>query len=299
MGEREQNARYGMVEGRFYIDPDSPWVHCSPIITILPNGLQGTAVGWLDEDAYSLEEVRIVEEYGIGSFVPTGIGVYAGTEQDAPVRYPYKETMEWLYGQRDVSEMAGKVAKVAGNAVIGKMIEKRADAAYRNRFYHALITAGTRCAITRFLIENKVEPRELLVIQTDGVKLAKNIVIPNGKKLGTWRNNGTSETVIHSGHKVYCDDKRPYQLGLAEVKSLIAEHPNVERYSAKARRYTTIQDALEAGDVNKVGEYSELPVYLDLVRLDLQQTQMFPELPKSGRELLENKYYSEPVCFEG
>lgn len=297
MGKREYNAYYGVVEGRFWIDPDGRYAHASPIVAQLPGGSQGCPVGNLDEDVYTVDEIRTVEGCGIGTFTQTGLGVFAGTLSCTRPRLPYKEMMEWLYDRRTLGDMEGKVSKVAGNAIVGKMVEKRDDALYRNRFYHAIVTAGTRCRITRFLVDNEVGEREFLAVQTDGVKLGKNIPLTNGKKLGTWRNNGSSETVLHSDRRVYVDDKRPFQVTLSDVKRLVNEHPNVERYSKTASRFVTIQEALESNDLSRVGEYTNFPAYVDLIKLDMQQTRVFDELPRNGRELLEGKYYSSPVVM--
>lgn len=298
-GDIETGAYYGMVQGKMWIDPDGECVHASPIVCQLPNGLQGAAVGELPEDVYTLDEIRTVRRYGIGEFTPTGMGIFAKTLSCTRPRLPYKDMLEWLFEQRRWGDMESKISKVCGNAIVGKMIEKHDGALYRNRFYHAIITAATRCAITRFLCDNGVKAREFLAVQTDGVRLSKNIPLSNGNRLGTWRNNGSSETVLHSPRRVYVDDKRPFQVTLSDVKQMVSEHPNVERYSKKAKRFTTIQEALEAGDLSKVGEYNDFPAYVDLIKLDMQQTRIFRELPSSGSELLNGKYYSEPIVMGG
>lgn len=299
LGDAERRAYYGMVTGQMWIDPDGEYAHASPVVCQLPNGFQGAAVGLLPEDVYTLDEIRTVSRYGIGEFTQTGDGIFAATRSCTRPGFPYKDMMEWLFGQRRWGDMESRISKVCGNGLVGKMIERHDSAQYRNRFYHAIVTAGTRCAITRFLCENEVTAREFLAAQTDGVKLSRDIPLSNGKKLGTWRNNGSSETILHSPHRVYVDDKRPFQVTLDDVKRMIAEHPNVERYSKKAKRFTTIREAVEAGDLSKVGEYNNFPAYVDLVKLDMQQTRIFKELPKSGSELLNGKFYSEPVVMGG
>jgi hypothetical protein len=292
----EDNALYGVIKGRFYLDPTAEYAHASPIVVKSEAG-DFMPLGWLPEDAYTLDEIRTVERYDIGKFYPTGQGIFAKTLSCTRPRFPYLERMSWLYDQREWSDMSATLSKVTANAIVGKQIEKREGAEYLNRFYHAIITAQTRCLITKFIVENEVRANEFLATQTDGVKLSKNISLRNGR-LGSWRNNGTQPTIIHSGHRVYAGGKQPFKINYAEVEQMVAEHPNIERYGKKAPHRTTIQEALEAGDTRKVGELVNLPTYFDLVRYGSQQTRKFDILPRTGKELLNGKYYSRPLVLE-
>jgi hypothetical protein len=293
ISKREQAAYYGVIPGSFYIYPDVEYSYASPIIAMLDNGLQGNPVGILPEDVYTLDEIRTVEGLGIGEFTQGGVGVFATPISGVRPRFPYRDMMCWLYDQRAISEMAGTVCKVAANAIIGKMIEKREDAAYRNRFYHAQITASTRCQIARFLCANGIKNDELVAVQTDGVKLTRDISL-SGSGMGSWRNNGSQPTIIHSGHKVYVGDKRPYKISYSDVAQLVSDHPNIERYSKNGIRRITLMEAVEQENVSRVGELVDMPTYFDLIVLDMQQTRLFDVLPATGSELLENKYSSRP-----
>ena len=300
IGKREQGSYYGLVQGRFYLDPDAEYRHASPIMITLPNDLIGQAYGWLPEDVYTLDEVRTVERYGLGEFIPTGQGIFAKIMNGVHPRYPFREAMEWLYTKRSWSEMASIICKTAANAVVGKLIEKERDdgsvPGYRNQFYHALITAKTRCAITKFIIENEVRENELITVQTDGVRILRDIPLRNSR-MGLWRNNGEYPCIVVSGHKVYTGDKRPYKITFDDIVEMVCEHPYVERYYKKGWHRTTIQDAIEAGDVSRVGELVNLPTYFDLIRMEREQTRAFPVVPKNGMELLSGKFSSQPIIL--
>ena len=296
LGKREQGALYGVIPGKFYIDPDAEYSHASPIVAELPNELTGNPVGWLPEDVYALEEIRTVERYDLGFFQQTGEGIFAGTLTAVRPRFPYQNMMNWLYEKRQWSDMASTVAKVAANAVIGKMTEKTEGAKFLNHWYHAQITATTRCLITKFLVENDVKASEMLAVQTDGVRLNRNILLENGR-MGQWRNNGSYPTIIHSSHRIYVGDKRPYHITYDDVVRMIDEHPNTERYSKQADHRITLREAVEGGDIGRVGEVVELPVLFDLIRMENQQNRQFDKFPATGRQLLENKYTSHPIIF--
>ena len=300
--KREQGAYYGLVRGRFYLDPESEYRHASPVMVDLPNDLIGQSYGWLPEDVYTLDEIRTVERYSLGEFVQTGQGIFAKVMNGVHPRYPFREAMNWLYEKRQWSDMASAICKTAANAVVGKLIEReRGDGSipeYRNQFYHALITAQTRCAITRFLVENEVKESELVTVQTDGVRLTRDIPLKNGR-MGQWRNNGEYPCIVVSGHKVYTGDKRPYKITFDDIVEMVCEHPYVERYSKKGWHRTTIQEAVDAGDVSKVGELVNLPTYFDLIGLEREQTRLFSVVPKNGIELLSSQFGSNPIILTG
>jgi len=299
LGSREYGAVYGVVPGKMWIDPNGEYVHASPIVTELPNGETGNPVGHIPEDVYTLDEIRTVSRYNLGEFTQTGAGIFAHTLTSVPPRRPYAEMMNYLFQQRKWSDMSSTISKVAANAVIGKMAEKRDDAEFLCRFYHAQITATTRCLITAFLVNNEVQSSEMLAVQTDGVRLTRNILLPTNKKMGQWRNNGSYPTIIHSGHRIYVGDKKPYHITYDDVVKMVEEHPNIERYGKKANHRITLREAVDGGDISRVGEVVDLPVLFDLIRMERQQNRHFDAFPKSGRQLLSKVYQSKPIVMEG
>ena len=301
MGKREQGAYYGLVHGRFYLDSNAEYSHASPIMVEQDNGV-GQAYGWLPEDVYTLDEVRTVERYSLGEFIQTGQGIFAKIMNGVHPRYPFREAMEWLYTKRNWSDMASTICKTAANAVVGKLIEReRGDGSvpeYRNQFYHALITSQTRCAITKFLVENEVQESELVTVQTDGVRLTRDIPLRT-TRMGSWRSNGEYPCIIVSGHKVYTGDKRPYKITYDDIVEMVCEHPYIERYFKKGWHRTTIQEAIESEDISKIGELVNLPTYFDLIGLDREQTREFSQVPKNGLELLSGQFGSRPIILDG
>ena len=87
--------------------------------------------------------------------------------------------METLYKRRSLSPMASTISKGIIVQVVGKLVETLRGTggygAHRNEFYHMLITSGTRVRVAEFLIQNKVKADELICVQTDGVKLTRDI----------------------------------------------------------------------------------------------------------------------------
>ena len=301
LGERELSAALGVVRGRFFLDPDAEYAHCSPIIGPVGD-LPGNPMGDIPEDFYTLDEVRFVLENELGTF--TMHSGWFGTP-DTPrcpytPRYPLRGIMTTLYGKRAISPMADPTVKGIANSLIGKLIETRVSGEYgplRNDLYHALITAGARVKVARFLIDNQVRPDELICIQTDGVKLTRDIPLPpNG--MGSWVNKGSAATILLSPYKVYAADARPYRLTYSDVLSMIGEHPQSQRYlKTVEHRLTLVQAIRQHEDATRVGEVIEIPDSLDLVALEIEQNRVYKKLPRTGRGLLEGKYPSAPFIY--
>ena len=293
---KEMAARLGIVRGQFTLYPNAEYAHCSPIIGRVGE-LPGNPLGKLPEDCYSLNEVRFVLHHSLGEFrMKDGWFALGGG-----LNFPLKELMETLYQKRTVSGLADTVAKSIANSYIGKLIETKVEGEYgkiRNDLYHALITSQARVEVARFLIANEVKPDELVCVQTDGVKLTKDIPLePNG--MGTWVNKGSSPTLVFSPYKVYSADARPYRLTYSDVVEMIKEHPLSQRYNKMIKHQLTMVQAIrQHEDVTKVGEIIDMPDSLDLIMLKEEQNRSYEKLPKTGQALVKGKYPSAPFIYD-
>jgi len=297
-GKREQGAYYGFVRGRFFIDPDSPTAYASPIIIRVVNDLQGNPQGWLPEDVYTLDEIRTVERYDIGCFIPSE-GWFLSPLSGVRPRRPFHEIMNTLYEQRKISPLAASIAKGIANQMVGMLIERRdRDNGIRNEIYHALITTRTRCEITKFLMERGIADEELVAVQCDGIRTTRDIPQTKRNGLGTWRCNGDPPTIVCSPRKVYCLDKKPYRVTYDDVLRMVGNHPLSQRYTKSVEKHITLQQAKAMGDVHRVGEVATAPAKFDVAALQHENNRVFPKLPRTGKALLSNRYRSKPVIIE-
>jgi len=296
---RDKSASYGIVKGSFHLYPDSEYSHCSPIMARMDDELLCNPLGNLPEDCYSLEEVRFVENSGIGEFNMVD-GWFFGLTGGGIPRLPFDDVMKKAYRMRSWSPMISLIAKGVGNQLVGKLIEERRTGEFgklHNVVYHALIQSSARVAISRFLIANDVDSNEVVAIQTDGCRLTKYIPIPtNG--FGKWRCNGSFPVVVLSPYKIYTESKRPYRVTYDDVMSLIAKHPLSERYGGMVKHRITLGEAIkDEKDITMVGELVDRPAGFDLIALQEEQNRIFPILPSTGQALLNNKYMSNPVIL--
>ncbi len=297
-GSRESGAYYGFLRGHLYLDPSADYIHCSPIMTDLDR-LPGNPVGDFGDNYYlTLDELRLIERNNWGEFQMTDgwfLKPYGGVRPTTPLL----PIMGYLYSKRYRSELASSVMKGVANQMIGKLIETRVDGDYgvlRNDIYHALILSQARVKVAEFLIQNEIQANELVTVQTDGVRLTRYTPV-RGSGMGSWRCNGSQPTIVASPYKVYCQDRKPGHLTYDHIVEMVREHPQYKYYDRTIKYRTTLRQAIQQGDISRVGELDDLPAHLDLVALTREQNRVFNKMPKTGQALLSGKYQSEAVIL--
>lgn len=306
MGKREQGAMFGFCRGRMFVDPDNPMQHCSPVM--VNNGvLHGNPAGWLPLDCYSLDEIRFIEGSGLGGFIMED-GYFGRVQSNVRPRYPLKDIMEWFYSMRVVSPVCANICKAMGNQLVGKLLEVlhwRFDShgdpllgELYNPVYHSLITCGTRVKVAKWLYYNDVSKDELVCVQTDGCRILKDIEPLKRNGMGSWRLNGWFPTLVASPNIILAGDKKPQHYTHDQIVTEIEAHPVQNYYGTFSPQHITLEQAIEIGDISKVGEVAELPAHLDLPAVERQQNRVFKRFPKNGGQLLNNSYGSEPIILE-
>ena len=300
---REEGAIFGFCHGRLWVDPDHLMQHCSPImVKDIGNGLQGNPAGWLPEDCYSLSEVRFIQNSGLGEFIMED-GYFAKVQNGVKPRYPFKGIMEYLYQHRGWSEMCASVTKNIANQLVGKMIERlkwrgNREGELYNSVYHSLITTGGRVKVARWLLDNDIQKDELVCVQTDGCRITRDIPQLPTNGMGKWRCNGAFPTLVASPNIVLAQDRKPQHYTHDRIVDEIKVHPNQSYYGMLANHRTTLGQAIEWGDISKVGEVITLPAHLDLFTIPRQQNRHYSKLPKTGKQLLSGVYRSTSIIKE-
>ena len=76
---------------------------------------------------------------------------------------------------------------------------------------------------------------------------------------------------------------------------MIQDRPRESYYSANLKRRMTLSEAIEVGDLSRLGKLVETHSSVDLNLLRTSQDRIFKEWPRTGADLLARKYYSEPM----
>jgi hypothetical protein len=262
--------------------------------------MPGNPAGDFGKDYYiTLDEYRLLEQYPDMGFFTVDSGWFLGILGGVRPRKPFYNIMHELFDMRAISDLAASTVKGIANQIIGKLIEIRVDGTYgqlRNDLYHAIILAQARCKVSQFLLENNIGKDELVVVQTDGCRLTREVKL-YGRGMGSWRCNGSFATISASPYKIYCGDKKPGHLTYEMVTDMVREHPLSQYYGTKVKHRMTMRQALSEGDISRVGEMVDMPAHLDMVSLQREQNRVYKKMPQTGISLLNNTYQSEAVVI--
>jgi len=76
---------------------------------------------------------------------------------------------------------------------------------------------------------------------------------------------------------------------------LINEKPDSTYYADKRKRRETLAEAVDEGHLERVGDIIDMGVSIDLLMARLEQDYKFDDFPMCGKDLLNKKYYGQPV----
>lgn len=258
-----EGATYGFLRGRLYIDPESPYAYCSPIV--FPVGERLTnPVGTIKNAYLTLGQVQFIERNGIGSFDLKDGWFISGTSDYKPLA----GIVERFYGKREgASPLDSYLMKRAITGIIGRMGEWRRDRTdeylpgqYFNPVYRAQILTGASLQVGQFLIDQQVKPEELVLVGVDGAWLTRRISLPSQAELGQWRCTGTRRLVIAGFNRRFRGEEC---------------------------------DAL----LHEIEDNPDSVVYpsLDLSMALADQDRMYDRYPRTGKELISRRFVSYPV----
>lgn len=284
--QMRDNARHGFLVGDFTVYPDHPYAFCSPFLTDRGDGTLVNFTGTQNNYPCLLEEVRTLYRYGMGEF-KLNQGWFISPMSGVEPRFPFKMIMSQLYEKRDsqneliqeLVELRSYFVKRIMTGLIGKLLETHRDehgniieyGDLYNPIYHALCTTGTRLKVFEFLVSHNILREELVHIGVDGVKSTRYIDLPSRSAMGQWRSSKCEPAVVFSPGGIITPRRNFKRLGYDELVAQCIEKPGARLL------YKVKEDPI------------------DLRKLFLTQTRVFPELPRNARELLENRYLSSPV----
>lgn len=108
---------------------------------------------------------------------------------------------------------------------------------------------------------------------------------------GNWKLSGVSPALVISSGLVFLSNKKPKGLYLGDILEMIAEHPSRSYYCKVIPRRVTLREAIQDEQLDRLGEVRDTYSSIDLRLIEPERE--FEKLPKSGRQLLENKYQSK------
>lgn len=210
------------------------------------------------------DQLWLIQHYGLGSFK-----VKKGWFYQLPPRYklPFKETMETLYHARqNENPFIKTIAKGISVGIGGKFAQRFDDGKLGdcfNSIYALLITSRCQVRVADFIWRNNLADRVVSVL-VDGVLVeGDRIVLPENGGMGRWRASSPSPFLVASLLYEWGNEKKPNGQKYDEIMAMIKAKPNSGCY----------------GNVD-----------LNLLTHD----RTFAQLPKTGRQLLTQRFSSKP-----
>lgn len=265
----------GFLVGDFTVYPDHPLAYYSPFLVDRGDGALINFVGTAHDYECTLDDVRVLYEYGMGEFhFKRGWLLY----WDTPYR-PFSEVMEQLFGMRGESPLRSHLLKRVMNGIIGQLLESRRDnngcvveyGRHYNPIYHAMITNPVRLAVFEELVRLQITGDELVHVGVDGFRTTRQTAtIPATAPMGQWRCAGQEAAFVLSPGAIVSPERR---FKRTNYEDLLSECE---------RRPTSYLLGKDRGDP------------INVRHLFLRQTRSFPKMPKNAGGLL-CVFESEPL----
>lgn len=254
-----EGAQYGFLRGTLTIDPTHPHAWCSPIV-FPSDDSQTCPVGKL-KGIFTLDQVNGIVRRGMGKFkLDKGIFIFTKSKYR-----PFKDVMTQMFGKRQLSPLMSQVAKRVIAGIIGRLGEYHDNqpTPFTNPVYHALIRTRASLQVGAGIIDQGIEQNELIHVNTDGFWATKKLDLPTKADIGQWRFDGVHKVLTLSSRIIRKDD-------------MATEYVNEIKQRLKSSRYENF----------------------NLLALIDRQDRIFDDFPKTGQQLLKNKYISSPVVLK-
>ncbi len=287
--EKPEGAVYGFVDGE--VDIQAPF---SPVLyrgadaggdfTYSPTGPRPDQITNFDLD--------FIREFGLGDMkVETG---WWWIPNGGPQYQPAKGLIRHLFAEREETEgLKRKLIKRASSALWGKTLAMYGDD-YAPTFmpvWGSLVESMTRCAVARFVLENKLT---VLSVAVDGIIAEEKVEVPETGEMGSWRMSHAGGVIILSGGIAAVEGKigaEDFSLRFDWLKKAIEDAPEASEYQMKKLNVCTLAYAM-ATDYEKLGQVQEIT---KTIMIGTDSKRLYFDAPMTGGELLANQYDSEPM----
>lgn len=217
-------------------------------------------MGDLGEQSITTDMLWLLNKYQIGTFEMKHGDFFLLPEKYV---FPFKATMNRLYDIRTSGDkLVNKITKGISVGIWGKLAERYENGLGDNfnSIYARMVTSRCMVKVASFVYHNNME-NDLISVLVDGVLATKRLSVSREKKFGQWRMNEPNPALVLSLLYQWIGDKRPAQMTYSELMPMIQSKPNSHVY----------------GDVD-----------LNLI----EHPKKFQSVPRTGKELLGNKYNS-------
>jgi len=262
-------------------------VTVSPIIYTDKSGKSSSPVGtW--ESYLTKSEISFIRKMQIGE-VSIVDGWWAIPERK--LARPLEVVIARLLAMRQGGGLKAELAKRMAVGLYGKLGEEHSEefGKHFNPCWFAEISSLVRLRVASFIYKYKLADK-VIHISVDGVLSEQLVPIEENGGNGNWKLAGETSALVLSSGLVWQGSKKPLGLKLEQVKELIESKPRASYWETKLTRRVTLGQAIE-GKFEDLGKEREMFTSIDL---NVERDRYFSKLPKTGHQLLNKQYSSEP-----
>jgi len=172
-----------------------------------------------------------------------------------------------LYGIRAFGGLKKELSKSTSVGIYGRMSEEHPEK-YGKLFhplYSVLTTSRASIKVGKFILDNHLD-KDLISVIVDGCMSTKEAPCENTKEFGSWRMDKVDSLILSIGHQYYSDKKDSSQNDYTSMMDAIQRNPNKQIYN---------------------------DVLLNKNMMNCNRN--FKSFPKTGKDLLNNVYNSDPI----
>jgi len=262
-------------------------VAVSPIIYTNKAGKSSSPVGtW--ETYLTKSEIGFIRKMQIGE-VKIINGWWAIPERK--LARPLEVVIARLLAMRQDGGLKAELAKRMAVGLYGKLGEEHSEefGKHFNPCWFAEISSLVRLRVAAFIYKYKLADK-VIHVSVDGVLSEEPVPIESSSGNGNWKLAGETSALVLSSGLIWQGGKKPLGLKLGQVKELIEAKPRDSYWETKLSRRVTLGQALE-GNFEDLGKEREMFTSIDL---NMERDRYFAKLPKTGHQLLNKQYSSEP-----
>ncbi len=285
--EYQSEAYYGYCDGIVSIDSSF-----SPIVYSKSSEQCYTPVGtW--NTCLTKEEIDFIRKYKLGNFKITDGWWWIPQEQ---LVFPLEEMINWLYVEKEKrTGISRDIVKRIIAGIWGKFLEVRNGnmGRYFNPVWGAEVESRTRLAVAKFVLDNKLE-NNVLHLAVDGVLSSKPVKLIDNGNMGDWKLSAQSACFVVSSGVVAIEDRigvGDFALRYDWLTEHVLEKPDTAEYVMSKPSVITLGKARVTNRLDMIGQMEDIAKAVDV---EYEMKRNYAEYPKSGRELLKNKYKSLP-----
>ena len=149
--------------------------------------------------------------------------------------------------------------------------------------------------VAEAIYQNQAQPN-LIRVNIDSITADKPLKLQIGTAMGEWKVLPAQPLIVLSPELAFTGNKKQKGMDYAKLRTLICKHPRSTLYEDHTiQKRITLFEAMRDHELAKLGEMTTRTARVDLTLLGQSQIRNFSRFPRTGEQLIANKYTSTPI----